>query len=311
LEEFEVKQEEIKITKNEALNEKTLIIPVPLGKPLETIAEKLQKELKSSIYEVTDCFEGPFKNGLTIVYKPQKKNIETIIVKIKRADRFISNTSKVAIIIENFNFNADNTTMELLSFPSPLTIIFRPEESKSEWSAKACAEQNKEVLLYLPLESDIRSANPLKIMVHYDDNKILGQIKLVAEKIPIFSGFVILNPSPVIEDSRVIKTIVDDIGKRHGYLAFPDNIKTPALKKALLNSTCPYFIIAKRIISENENVIEDQLRQVILMAQKQNGVVISANGNAQFIKVLKQIYPVFKQNGIQIVPVSNIQSSKK
>lgn len=306
LSELEVRNNELESSFFLEDKERVITAVVPKGRPLELIVLKFQKCTKGTSYEVSDSYQSSSNKSCSIVYKSKKKDREDIRLNIKIADRYLSNASKIAFLIENFEFNADQTTIEFLSFEAPLTFSLKPSLNKSEWTAKAAAEYNKEIVIVLPMESKYGKTKGTRLMIHYDNDKLIHSINTFAEMIPNFSGFTVFSTSPVLEDSRVMNTILSQIKKRYGYFVWPQNLRTPSITNSLKSVGTPSSAIEKRITSSNEKDVESQLRHCIIISQKRSSLLVSAKSSKIFISKLKELYPLFKQNGIQLVPVSQV-----
>lgn len=286
--------------------EKVITAIIPKGRPIELIILKLQQCTKGTSYFVQDAYVNKAKGTATIIFKSKKKNEEDIRLDLKTADRFLSNASKIAFLIENFEFGANQKTIDFLSFKAPLTFSLKPSQPKSEWTAKAAAEYNKEIAITLPMELKYGKTKGVRLMIHYTDEKLNETLNTFINMIPNFSGFVAFSPSPVLEDSRVMKTVLEQIKKRYGYFIWSSKVRTPAMIKGIKATNVASAVIEKRITSEKENEIENQLRHCIIISQKRSKLLVSVKSSAFFIKKLNELYPLFKQNGIQIVPVSQI-----
>lgn len=306
LSEFEVRNSELESSFFLEDKERVITAVIPKGRPIELVVLKFQRCAKGTPYEVFDSYQSTSNNSCSIVYKSKKKDREDIRLNIKIADRYLSNASKIAFLIENFEFNADQTTIEYLSFNAPLTFSLKPSKSKSEWTAKAAAEYNKEIVIILPMESKYGNTEGKRLMIHYDDERLIESINHFSDMIPNFSGFTTFSPSPVLEDSRVMNTVLRQIKKRYGYFVWPLSLRTPSITNAIREIEVPSSPIEKRITATDEKEVESQLRHCIIISQKRNSLLVSAKGSSIFIKKLKELSPLFKQNGIQIVPVSQI-----
>lgn len=306
LSELEVRNNELESSFFLEDKERVITAVIPKGRPIELIVLKFQRCSKGTPYTVYDSYQSPTNGSCSIVYKSKKKDREDIRLNIKIADRYLSNASKIAFLIENFEFNADQTTIEYLSFNAPLTFSLIPSKTKSEWTAKAAAEYNKEIVIILPMESKYGNTKGTRLMIHYTDERLAETINHFSEMIPNFSGFTTLAASPVLEDSRVMNTVLKEIKKRYGYFIWPQKLRTPSITNAIKNVKIPSSPIEKRITTSDEQEIESQLRHCIIISQKRSSLLVSAKSSSVFIKKLKELSPLFKQNGIQIVPVSKI-----
>jgi len=87
----------------------------------------------------------------------------------------IDPVARMAILIRDFGFAADKTTVDYLSFPEPLTVALIPSRKLSSWTAQIANEYKKEIVVLLPMEPVMSRSSlagaPL-LMIHYPDVKV-------------------------------------------------------------------------------------------------------------------------------------------
>jgi hypothetical protein len=283
---------------------------VPRGRPYEWVIHQLCQCAKGTGYGVRDCVYDPKKNRFTMTYTSGNLKKETIILSFRQADGFMSGASKIAFLIEGFDFEANQTTIEFLAFPEPLTILLIPTGKKSGLTAQAAGEYNKEIMIHLPLEPQpARSAIPHAsiIMLHFSEAQIRSIIAASMREIPNFTGFANLNGSLALEDSRVMTIVLGEIQKHHGYFIDMYGGKNSVVPVVAGTIPVPYKDVYAQI-SKNSDIasIKEQLEYFAAVAQKRTDMVIVAPANRAFISALKEALPVFRLNGIRLVYVSEI-----
>jgi len=310
LDEFEVKQDEIETHFFLEHKRREIKTTIPRGRPLEWIVWQFYECATNTPYSVTDCVYNKKKKSYTLTYTSDNSKKETVILTFSQATRFISNSAKIAILIEDFDFEANQTTIDILSFPEPLSILLVPSVKKSSWTAQAANEYNKEIVVHLPFEPQGKKSSIPKssiIMIHYTEERIRNIITHSIKTIPNFAGFANLRGNLALEDSRVMHIVLNEIKKHHGYF-----IDTYGGK----NSVVP--VIARKIdipfgetttqIEEKKDVasIEELLKHYAVVAQKRSKILITAKACRPFIKALNNVLPIYKQNGIRLVYVSEV-----
>ena len=105
--------------------------------------------------------------------------------------------------------------------------------------------------------------------------------------------------------------VLDEIKEHHGYF-----IDTRAAKNSIIPDIAGKlrlpFEEALETINEKSNtsLIENQLKQYVVLAQKQGEILITVKASQQLIKALKNLLPLLKENGIRMVYVSDIVSKQ-
>ena len=315
LKKLEVKEEEI--TNQFFLEDRIREIKaaVPKGRPDELIIWQLSTSTKGTSYNVADCVFNKKKNTHTVTFTSNIPKKEKVILIISKANRFLSNTAKIAILIEDFNFKANQTTIDFLSFPEPLTISLVPYLKKSSWTAQAANEYKKEIIIHLPFESKIkRKNNPTSktIMVHYPPERIRTIISNAIKAVPNFAGFANLHGSLALEDSRIMNIVLNEMKKHHGYFIDTRISKNSIIPDIATKKKLPYGEASAKIKEKsNISAIEDQLKHYAVVAQKRSEILITAKASRQFIKALTNVLPILQENGVQLVYVSEIVKQPK
>jgi polysaccharide deacetylase 2 family uncharacterized protein YibQ len=285
---------------------------IPKGHPVELIAWQLSQSVNGTPYRLADCRWDAPKKTCVFLFQSQNRGQPRLTLTCTEGDRFFSTTAKMAILIDNFAFEADQTTTAILSFPDPLTISLMPWDTKSSWTAQAAANYNKEIIIQLPLEPLIKVDSlqaKSMIFVHFPEDKIRGMVAEAMKIIPNFAGFNNMYGSRACEDSRVMKIILNEVGKRHGYF-----IETPTARNSVVAveagaSAVPYGIVAASIdITANAAEIEDRLRHYCVVAQNKGSMLVSVKACPAFISALTNVRSLLAQNGVRLVYVSEIVS---
>lgn len=285
-------------------------IAVPRGKPIELIIWQLTSTLKKFSYHTKDCVFNSRKNTCTAIFTTDSRTKPYIEFKITRSSAFFSKTAKIAVIIEDFGFEANKTTVEFLSFPHPLTVSLVSNGKLSGWTAQIANEYKKEIIILLglePLPQSVPNNNKSTIMVHYPEDQIISMFDKTVELIPNFAGFSNLGGDRVMADSRVMKIIFSQVNKNHGYFIINSTTRKSVAEDLASQMEIPYEIIDMTIDTEKDSdVILESIRRCILSAHKTGKILINGKATESFINALNEAVPVFKHNGIELVYVSDI-----
>lgn len=312
LNELEIKKEEVTIIPHGNNAMKEYKVRIPRGRPFEWTLWQLFQCTRNTSYSVADCIFYQENNNyvLTIISKKKPK----IILNLSHSPRYLSYSSKFAFLIEDFNFEANEATMNLLSFPEPLTISLLPSNQKSAWTAQAARQYNKEVIIYLPFETDYQNSfsSPSTIMIHYPEEKIKKIIHDAVKTIPHYSGFSNFNSSRALADSRVMHIVIKEIKKNKGYFINTSLNEMNVIPEIIKKVDIPYGKVSKVIQTDSQSsTIEEQLKHCINNPRKKNNTIILVKSGNSFIQDLKRTVPLFKQSGIRLVYVSEIVRKQK
>ncbi|MDR2692879.1 MAG: divergent polysaccharide deacetylase family protein [Chitinispirillales bacterium] len=281
---------------------------VPRGHPMEWVIWNLSSA-PTAPYRVDDCVCATETN-CAITFNSSNAKQPKAVVKIQQSNRYMSNTAKIAVLIENFGFEADATTAEYLSFPEPLTVALLPAGKLAVWTAQIADEYKKEVVLLLPMEPLPQQYDKYKnsmVMIHYSDDNIRNIISQAATAIPNFSGVCNFHGAKVMEDSRVMGIILSEVSKRKAYFVHTDISKksvTPQLTKSMKIPNAP--IQGSIDAAATAEQVKEKLRRYSVTAEKTGKVLIKAQPSTAFIKALKEETEAFKKNGIKLVYVSEL-----
>lgn len=314
LNQFQVKSSEINSDYRLSQRKKEIKAQIPKGKPFELIIWELSQAAKGTSYSVKDCVFNKTQKTYTLTFVSQNKNFDTIVLILLESSRYQSNSSEIAILITDFHFQADQTTIAYLSFPEPLTFALDPFAKKSTWTAQAAHDYQKEIIIHLPFEPKLKT-NKLDygstVMIHYPDTKILDILRSAKKAIPYAKGFANFTNSLVIEDSRAMGIVLNAVKQYNAYFVYSQEDNS-ILVSSLSEKINLSFQKITAAISDTLNTVEtqQQLQHYAVTAQKKSRLIIRAKASSNLIKALHNVLPVLHQNGIKLVYVSQIVSEQ-
>src|SRR5512133_2075498 len=287
---------------------------IPRGKPMEWVIWMITSELKDAAYTMDDCYYESEAKGCRIQFSCKEKGNPIFALILLLSSAYFTSTAKMAIFIEDFGFQADETTVRYLSFPEPLTVGLLPEKKLTTWTAQIADEYKKEIVLMLPMEpvpSAFAKQSNSVIMVHYTEDKIKQLVTDAMERIPNFNGVANYYGSRVLADSKVVSMLFEQIGSRNSYFLYFPQHRNTSITEAAKSSGTPFVSIDIQIDTTlSVDRIQDTLRHCAMIAQKTGNVVISSKAHGSFIQALTNEIPVLKQNGIRLVYISELAKSR-
>jgi polysaccharide deacetylase 2 family uncharacterized protein YibQ len=301
------------VTTEHMLEDSTLIINarIPRGKPMEWVVMQLCSPIGQAGYRVADCMYTEAPLQCAIILRSEKKGHPTVKINIRHARRYFSTSAKMAIVVADFGFKATATTVDFLSFPEPLTVSLVSSRKMSTWTAQIANEYRKEIVILIPMEpltGSFVQYNNKAVMIHYPPDKIRSILRDATESIPGYAGFANLCGSRVIEDSPVMRTILTELKKDHGYFLINQVSRKSVATSIAREVDVPYRTIDLSLDSAAScgSGLVDTLHHAAMIAQKTGSVVLQGRATAQFITALKSQLPFLQENGIKLVYLSEV-----
>ena len=282
---------------------------VPRGRPVEWIVWKLAAAADETPYVVDDgvC---PAPARCVVTFRSANARHPKITMHLQQAGRYLTNTAMMAILVENFGFEADQTTIEYLSFPEPLTVSLAPTQRLAAWTAQIADEYKKEVVLLLPMEplpQQFGSYRPLMITIHQSEDAIRNIIAQAAAAVPNFSGVSNFHGSRVMEDSRVMGIILSEVNRRKAYFVYTDNSRKSVVPQLVRENRVPSHPIQGTIDAEHTaEQARERLRGFAVRAERTGRMLVRVQPSQAFIQVLKEETDALRRNGIRLVYVSEL-----
>ncbi len=311
LEKLETPESEVEI--DHLLEDSSIVIKarIPRGKPIEWVVLQLCAPVGQAGYRVADCTCSSQSVRCTIVLRSEKKDHPTVKITLSRARRYFSSSAKMAIVVEDFGFKATGTTVDFLSFPEPLTVSLVSTKKMSTWTAQIANEYKKEIVILLPMEPLSRSYRQYSdkaIMIHYPQDKIRSILHSAAESIPNYAGYANLCGTRVIEDTPVMRAILGELKKGHGYFLIDQVSRKSVAAKIARELDVPYrsIDIVLDSTASSGNAVTDTLRHAAMIAQKTGSVVVQGRATAEFVAALTTVLPYLQENGIKLVYLSEV-----
>lgn len=282
---------------------------VPKGRPMEWVIWNLSS-LVTEPYRVEDCVCASETN-CTITIKSEKNKHPKITLKVLMSkNRYMSSAAKMAVLIENFIYEANTSAMEYLSFPEPLTVAILPADKLAARTAQIADEHKKEIVLLLPMEPLPPQYDKYKesmVIINHTDDDIRRIITHAAAAIPNFAGVCNFYGAKVMEDSKSLKIVLSEVSKRKAYFVYTDASKKSVAPQLTKSMKIPNASIQGAIdAAMTEDQARKNLRHYSIVAEKTGKALIKAQPSPVFIKVLKEETDALKKNGIRLVYVSEL-----
>lgn len=215
----------------------------------------------------------------------------------------------LAIVIDDMGAHLD-TARTIAAIDPHITFAVMPHESQSSAVVREMAQKGHDVILHLPMEPrDLAHNNPgkgaLLISMTADDiRKIIeNDLKLV----PGVKGVNNHMGSRFTEDREDMKIVMGELKKRK--LFFLDSRTSPrsvgyetARGMGLRSASRDVFL--DNTVSEEHS--RKQLKQAAELARKKGHAIAIGHPHPSTIKVLQEMVPQLRKQGVEIVGVSRL-----
>lgn len=312
LEELETKTPFVKISNYLEDSTISLEASIPRGKPFEWVIWYLCNDINFDGYYVDDCFYNEKSEKCDIILKSKRKDKPIVRVLLTRGNRYFSRTGKIAIVLSNFYSVKDQTIFEILSFPEPFTVSLVINNEKTARIAQNAIDANKEVIALLPMEplkKSYKNYSDYTIYLYDSEEKIRALMRGITHIFPLYAGFSNLDGAEVIEDSRIMRIVFSEILKNKSYFLLEPVSKKSVisyLTKELNVPTKTIDILLDSTASCDTALISDTLQHAAVLAHKTGKVIIQTNPTSQVLSSIGSSFNFLKQNGIELVFVSDI-----
>jgi polysaccharide deacetylase 2 family uncharacterized protein YibQ len=307
LESLEVKKNEINLLKEN--NDIIIKAVIPKGKPFEWIVYQFDSLAKISHYNLYDCeFDSKKRTVLIDFISAYSKN-QHVKLLLSNSERYFKKTAIICFVIEELENIDYQKSISILSLNIPLSISLIHGNAKAKLIAQFAEQHNKEIIIRIPLEpigkipSDYENKT---IMVHYSKEKIRDMISNIVNIYPKIAGFSNLWGTRGMEDSRLMKIIMEEIKKRNLYFFESTALKTSIASIVADSLNIPYL---KSDCSLQKNNVSDlvlEIRNYINLAHIKGQIIIKCSAEKPIYQALSSMSAVFNQYGITLQYVSEI-----
>lgn len=247
-----------------------------------------------------------FKKEKKELYPPEIKREIPEKIEKRRVEK---GGRKVAIIIDDVGWNLA-IIKEIEDINKPITLSILPKAPYSKKIVEQMKDKNFELFLHLPLEPSppAQCLDKGLIRVDMDEEEIKEVFEdNVRDFLPYIKGINNHMGSLYTADEEKMKILLECIKEKN--LSFVDSLTN--------KKSCGYRIArelgiktGKRDIfldiSSNPEEINEKIDELLRIAKENGSAIAIGHAKSNTIKVLKERISDFEENGIEIVPVSDL-----
>ncbi len=217
--------------------------------------------------------------------------------------------ARVAIVIDDFGQNLE-IARSFLQVPLDLTFSVLPYQRHSEEIAALAHEHHRQVILHLPMEPHgYPKINPGKgaLLLSMSDAAIQESFRTAMDVSPYFSGINNHMGSHFTENTRVMRTVIEETKKRQLY--FIDSYTSPRSVASSLAREVQLPFLRRDIFLDNqqsESAIRSQLRQLRRRAKIQGAALAIGHPHEATLRALRHEADEFGREKIAVVPAGEL-----
>jgi polysaccharide deacetylase 2 family uncharacterized protein YibQ len=229
---------------------------------------------------------------------------DTSVVNITTGEYYLKNSSLISVIFEVEQFSP-KTLNDLSELQIPFALLVNPFDTSRALFYDLDKLKSKELIIAMPMEPENYPVlNPGKsaLYIHQTESEIKEITAKARKQFPTAIGFASRYGSQAIKHRPLLEAFIGDLAIHQEFFI---DLTESQLSKAIdvcrqLGLTCSAEPLAKTDFEEN------YLNSIILKSRQRGSGIIILPLNAQNISLLnKKLIPIEEQ-GIQIVPVSEI-----
>jgi polysaccharide deacetylase 2 family uncharacterized protein YibQ len=215
----------------------------------------------------------------------------------------------IAIIIDDLGHNRDRGE-QAINLPGKVTYAVLPNSLYASAISESAFSSNKEVIVHLPMEN--RNSFPMSADALTDKlnrAEFLLSVNSLIKKVPHARGINNHQGSYLTEQSEQMTWLMDDLKSRNFFfLDSRTSAKTVAYKialnKDLLSGSRDVFLDNERTKFE----IDLAFQKLIRIAKRRGTAIGIGHPHTQTLDYLKMAIPHLKQQGVELLSVSNIMA---
>ena len=219
--------------------------------------------------------------------------------------------NQMVIVIDDIGYR--KTDAAVLTLPGNITFSVLPHTPYGKTLALEANQQNKDVLLHIPMESTIgKKLGPGAITSDMNENEVQQQLDKALVEIPFAIGInnhmgskLTQLYSPMAWTMRYLK---------EKDLLFLDSMTTKLSKGEQVAKLFGVPSLHRHVFLDNqldEQYITKQFNQLIQIAQQHPHAVGIAHPHPETIAALTKLIPTLKELNIELVSISNVIAKQK
>jgi len=215
---------------------------------------------------------------------------------------------RIAIIIDDIGDNL-HYGLHAVRLPGAVTCAFLPHTPYARQLAVSAHKRNKEVMLHLPMESeDGRAPGPGALTLNMTQAEFTRTFQADLASIPYVSGVNNHMGSLITRHPGHMAWLMEAIN-RHGGLFFVDSRTTEATVAQRVAQESGVPNLRRNVFLDNDQrpeAIARQFSHLLALARRRGSAVAIGHPHPATLRFLQQRLPQLRDEGIQLVSVSQL-----
>ncbi|MBW2674599.1 MAG: divergent polysaccharide deacetylase family protein [Deltaproteobacteria bacterium] len=227
----------------------------------------------------------------------------------KRARKQAGAENRVAFVIDDMGYDV-SILDQILAIDVPITISILPYLPHSVEVARQAHRAGREVLLHLPMEPygyPERRPGSGALLLQMDDSEIRDQLEEDILNVPHISGVNNHMGSRFMEDEGKVTLVLQGL-KRRG-LFFLDSLTTKDSKGMAVAKRIGLPHAGRDIFLDNDCDFEEAVNILHRIVEKKDiweTIIVIGHPHESSVRAIGAVVPVFRDNDIRIVPLSDL-----
>jgi len=282
-------------------------IDIPGDLHLEVVNLALTRSIQNNGYDILSGKEIPEKDKVVLV--AGTNNTPSTKIELIKNTNLSHKKGTIALIVEEFGENYNEITQEFIELPARITIAVIPGREYSNRIARDAAENDKEVMINLPMESKTQLDKEEKYLLttSMDRTEIAAFMEQVFSEIPNAKGLNNYEGSLATENVTVMRNLANILRRRGLY--FVDSITSTKSKAFDTMSQLRVRTKKRNIILDTETDRNRILYQLDLLKEiaKQDRTAIGLCRESPLtLEILKTELPKLKKKGYEFSFISDL-----
>ncbi len=246
-----------------------------------------------------------------IEYQPADEGAETATASRQNTPPAVSedNYHRVAIIIDDLGYDLQ-AARRFIEMEAPLSFAILPQIAHSKQIADLVHEHGRDAILHLPMEpQDYPETNPGPgaILSNMTQQEIINTLNRDLASVPQVIGINNHMGSKLTTDAQAMETVMNYL-KNHG-LFFIDSLTVPGTVAYATAKKIGLKTARRTMFLDNKDDAEAISENIMILAEKATKVdalIAIAHPHPETYKALKETLPILENDGIRIVPISEL-----
>ncbi len=220
----------------------------------------------------------------------------------------LATRAKVAIIIDDLGYQFAPAE-KLVSSPYALTLAIIPFTPYGKKIAELAHQSDKEIMLHTPMETVAPRPWENALISTMTQSEMLHQFSLMIEDIPHIRGVNNHGGSKLTQEPQHMEWLMHFLQELDVYFVDSRTIASSVAQSSAKKALIPHGV--RDIFLDNDKAhlaIQEQLQKLKTLSLSRGYATAIGHPYSETIEVLNKELPNFVQEGIQIVPMSQLTS---